>query len=713
MNSRKSKTQSTIDERCLWPLASLEQALSYIAQNLFHTRADHAPKFEGGDDRDMLREWFDSAAEALGLKTEPMMVQYAQVDELLRKGAPALFIIRSADAPRACIVLSSKGEKVHLLGTDYKTYARPRAWLRSLYCFSLEKEAAKEIDELLEQAHLAERNKPQAREQLLRQRIGDAWLGDCWLLRQPISDSLWRHVQKLGLHWRMISLVLLHIFYYVLWLGSWWLIGKSVLQGRVEQTWLLAWGLILLTMIPARMLIRWLQGVLSVSAGSLLKQKLCYGALHLDPDDIRQRGVGQLLGSVIESEQLETLSINGGFVGLLAVIELFMAAFVLSLGLAGGLMALALCLWTVLTFFFSWRYYKRRKQWSGKRLLLTHNLVERMVGHRTRRLQEQKSHWHEDEDKELAAYTDSSAKMDRLAALFVALVARGWVVAALVFLSPFLVAVSTSTASIAVSIGGILLAFRALQKLTFSLNNIAGAAISWQYVSELIKASGYSEESAASVLHSANHDHEKSQHLVRLTNVDFQYQNGGRYILRQNSLSIKSGDRILLQGPSGSGKSTLASILTALRKPTSGLMFLNGLDDKTWGARKWRQHIVAAPQFHENRVLTGSFAFNLLMGRDWPPTQSDLQEAEEVCRALGLGTLLDEMPAGIMQMVGETGWQMSHGEKSRLYIARALLQNAPLVIFDESFAALDPETLLGVFKYVDQKVNSLMVVAHV
>ena len=54
---------------------------------------------------------------------------------------------------------------------------------------------------------------------------------------------------------------------------------------------------------------------------------------------------------------------------------------------------------------------------------------------------------------------------------------------------------------------------------------------------------------------------------------------------------------------------------------------------------------------------------------------------------------MERMPAGLLQMVGETGWQLSHGERSRLYIARALLQDAELVVLDESFAALDPENL--------------------
>jgi len=66
---------------------------------------------------------------------------------------------------------------------------------------------------------------------------------------------------------------------------------------------------------------------------------------------------------------------------------------------------------------------------------------------------------------------------------------------------------------------------------------------------------------------------------------------------------------------------------------------------------------------------------------------------EEVCRELGLEDLLQRMPGGILQSVGESGWQLSHGEQSRLFIARSLLQNADVVVLDESFAALDPENL--------------------
>jgi ATP-binding cassette subfamily B protein len=70
------------------------------------------------------------------------------------------------------------------------------------------------------------------------------------------------------------------------------------------------------------------------------------------------------------------------------------------------------------------------------------------------------------------------------------------------------------------------------------------------------------------------------------------------------------------------------------------------------------------------------------------------------------------MPAGFPQMVEETGWQLSHGERSRLCIARALLQDADLVILDESLAALDPENLRMALGCFLPHARTLLVIAH-
>lgn len=261
----------------------------------------------------------------------------------------------------------------------------------------------------------------------------------------------------------------------------------------------------------------------------------------------------------------------------------------------------------------------------------------------------------------------------------------------------------------AILLGGILLAYSAFRKLAGSFADVAAAWVAWKRIRPLLDAA--SQVEVAGEVASAGAV-KAGQKVVEADRLTFRYRSTGSAALRGCSTVIRSGERILLEGPSGGGKSTFASLLCGLREPESGLLLANGLDLHILGAGKWRQMVAAAPQFHENHILTETLAFNLLMGRQWPPTAADMKDAEEVCRELGLGGLLDRMPSGLLQMVGEGGWQLSHGEKSRVYIARALLQRAKLVILDESFAALDPENLKVALECTQRRADTLMVIAH-
>jgi ATP-binding cassette subfamily B protein len=200
--------------------------------------------------------------------------------------------------------------------------------------------------------------------------------------------------------------------------------------------------------------------------------------------------------------------------------------------------------------------------------------------------------------------------------------------------------------------------------------------------------------------------------LLVARHLNFRYREYSRMILQDCSLQIFTGDRILLEGSSGGGKSTLAAVLAGLRQVETGALLLHGYDRQSLGAEAWRKRVVIAPQFHENHVFSETFSFNLLMGRNWPPSAQDMDEAAAICNELGLGALLARMPSGWQQMVGENGWQLSHGERSRVFIARALLQNADLIIMDESFGALDPENLYMALECVRRRASTLLVIAH-
>jgi ATP-binding cassette subfamily B protein len=471
-----------------------------------------------------------------------------------------------------------------------------------------------------------------------------------------------------------------------------------------------------LTLVPFRLLATRSQGRLAIGAGGLLKQRLLYGALRLEPEEIRYQGAGQLLGRVLKAEAVEALALSGGLLGLVAGMELLIAAAILHAGAGGGRHALLLLAWVAVALLLGWRYWWQRRHWTAGRLTLTHDLIEGLVGHRTRLAQKGHERWHEGEDQALSRYLERSAAMDRTAAWLIAVVPRGWLFLGLLGLAPAFIAGRGSPAALAIGLGGMLLAYRALHKLATGMWHLAGAAIAWEQVAPLFDAAARPEvggSPAFSLMDASGAGRsDGAPTVIEAHEIAFRYRDRSAPVLRECHLRIRAGDRLLLEGPSGGGKSTLASLLSGLGVPESGLLLLHGLDRQTLGSEGWRRRVVAAPQFHENHVLTETFAFNLLMGRRWPPRPEDIEAAGGICRELGLDDLLSRMPAGLLQLVGETGWQLSHGERSRLYMARALLQEADLVILDESFAALDPETLQRCLRCVLKRAATVLVIAH-
>jgi ATP-binding cassette subfamily B protein len=279
-------------------------------------------------------------------------------------------------------------------------------------------------------------------------------------------------------------------------------------------------------------------------------------------------------------------------------------------------------------------------------------------------------------------------------------------------LAPAFVNGAGSATGLAIGIGGTLLAWRALKALTAGLWNLAGAAIAWDQLAPLFRAAGRARPVCSPELATRPPCSSENGNLIDAEDIVFRYPARTEPVLRGCGLGIVIGDHLVLDGPSGAGKSTLGSLLAGLREPDSGLLLAGGLDHRTLGHEGWRRIVACAPQFHENYVLTGSFAFNLLMGRQHLTGVNDLEEAEAICHELGLGELLERMPAGIMQMVGETGWQLSHGERSRLFIARALLQQAKLILLDESLAALDPANLRLALDCIARRAPAALVIAH-
>ena len=690
---------TSLPKSWLWPASRLGEPLCLLTTGPIPNPQRPIPS-----SIDSLGRWIESAALTLGFEAQPAETPYSAFERQLPHMGPALIHIPTSDGPAFLALLAGST----LLTPDLKKVRVSPAAIRSALCFSMEAPVLLEIQKTLDRASIPPSKQPRARDALLRERLSSKRIRGIWLLRLPPGADFWKQMRQAQIPRRLLVLAGAHALQYALWILAWYIVGSNVLRGGTDRAWLLPWALLLLTMVPLRVLITRLQGWVAIGAGALLKQRLFFGSLRLEPDSLRHQGAGQLLGRVLESEAVEALALSGGFLALVALIEIIASMFVLAAGAGGPLQSALLFVWLLIAAALARSYFRRNRDWTSVRLAMTHDLVDSMAGHRTRLAQLPADRWHVGEDEALEEYLRSSQAMDRSTTRLLALVPRGWLVLGLLGLVPAFVRGVNTTAGIAIAVGGILLAYRAWRRLAAGAWQLAGAATAWQRTSVLFNAAARPDLPG-----SLNAPESPSTSpLVEARDLTFRYGDRAQPVLSSANLQIDAGDHVVLEGASGGGKSTLVSILAGVREPSSGSVLINGHDRKILGAAEWRRRLAAAPQFHENHVLAETFAFNLFLGRQSVLGPADFEEAQAICDELGLGPVLERMPAGMLQMVGETGWQLSHGERSRLYIARALLQDAELVVLDESFAALDPENLKRAVECVIKRARSLLVIAH-
>lgn len=155
--------------------------------------------------------------------------------------------------------------------------------------------------------------------------------------------------------------------------------------------------------------------------------------------------------------------------------------------------------------------------------------------------------------------------------------------------------------------------------------------------------------------------------------------------LHNISLTIQPGSRVALVGESGAGKSTVAALLLRLLEPTSGIIRVGGAPLHELAADTWRQQIAWVPQ--RPYLFHASVADNIRLGRPHLPLAAVIQAAETAHAAEFIATL----PQGYDTIIGERGNRLSGGQAQRLALARAFIQDAPILILDEATAHLDPE----------------------
>ena len=173
---------------------------------------------------------------------------------------------------------------------------------------------------------------------------------------------------------------------------------------------------------------------------------------------------------------------------------------------------------------------------------------------------------------------------------------------------------------------------------------------------------------------------------IEIDKLSFRYRDEQAPVYENFSLTIEAGACVALTGASGSGKSTLARLLQGFYVPTTGAVRIDGRDTRQLPANELRLNFGVVPQ--ETRLFSGTLLENLIAAQP----HASVAQVVQACRQAEIHDFIEGLPQGYATQVGENGVGLSGGQKQRIAIARALLRQPRILIFDEATASLDRDT---------------------
>jgi len=173
---------------------------------------------------------------------------------------------------------------------------------------------------------------------------------------------------------------------------------------------------------------------------------------------------------------------------------------------------------------------------------------------------------------------------------------------------------------------------------------------------------------------------------IEIEGLSFRYADNLPYLYENFKLNVVPGQVLAIMGPSGSGKSTLAKLLQGFYIPANGTIKLDGTDIRNLSANELRHYFGVVPQ--ETVLFSGTLYDNLLMANP----HATFDQIVHVCKMAEIHDSIEQLPQGYQTEIGERGVGLSGGQKQRISIARALLKQPKILIFDEATSSLDSQT---------------------
>jgi ATP-binding cassette subfamily B protein len=195
---------------------------------------------------------------------------------------------------------------------------------------------------------------------------------------------------------------------------------------------------------------------------------------------------------------------------------------------------------------------------------------------------------------------------------------------------------------------------------------------------------------------------------IEYENITFEYPNGTP-VFKNFSCKIKAGKTTAFVGPTGSGKSSLIKLILRFYAPQEGTILLDGQDISQLTLKSLRNSISFISQ--EPFLFYGSVYHNIAYGLEYMPDQSFIKKA---ARASQADSFIEKLSKQYESQVGERGNRLSGGQRQRIAIARAIMKNSPIFIFDEATSAIDTETESALHQSLIEigKDHTTIIIAH-
>ncbi|MGA7178060.1 MAG: peptidase domain-containing ABC transporter [Thiobacillaceae bacterium] len=173
---------------------------------------------------------------------------------------------------------------------------------------------------------------------------------------------------------------------------------------------------------------------------------------------------------------------------------------------------------------------------------------------------------------------------------------------------------------------------------------------------------------------------------IEIEDLSFRYADALPFLYQHFHLKVEPGRVVAIMGPSGSGKSTLAKLLQGFYQPNDGTIKLDGNDIRNLSANELRHSFGVVPQ--ETILFSGTLYDNLQLANP----HARFEDIVRACRMAEIHDAIEKLPQGYQTEIGERGVGLSGGQKQRIAIARALLKQPKILLFDEATSSLDTQT---------------------